>query len=616
MNSSPPEGSHPMASPHALKRSIPLLAVLCLILIGGLGAFGWSYAQINSERLLPGITIAGTPVGKQLPKTAEKLVETQLNQQFKEGIQVQLDNHPVSLGNPKGLITYDVSRAVKEAGLLGHTGPFVHRLLAPLKGRLFGYEIAIHAEINETELAKRVTSSLGDKLAPPKDAELIVQPSATSSEIALFITPEKTGVTINIQTLKEKLETQTNTGSNQPILLTAQTHTAQITKTDLEPLIPAVERWLSKSDFTLQTEDAQWAIKNTDIASWITVNTSTIPLSIQLDPILVKNNLRIRAKDFLQPVKNGLIQVDASSTVIAFEEPIQGIDIDTSKTIENILSGWEHNSSTINLVLTKVSPNILGDGARLGIEEVIGVGRSNFSGSPSNRRRNIALGAKKVHQTLLAPGDEFSMLKTLGEIDGEHGWLPELVIKGNKTTPEFGGGLCQVGTTMFRAALASGLPITARQNHSYRVRYYEPAGTDATIYDPAPDFKFKNDTANSLLITTSIKGDEMAFTVWGKKDGRLAEQTTPRIYNIVPPPPKKVVETLDLPPGKEKCTETAHAGADAEFTYTVTYPDGNIAKQTFKSHYKPWQAVCLKGVTELTQPASSVDETGVNNPNL
>jgi hypothetical protein len=191
-----------------------------------LGAFGWSYAQINSERLLPGITIAGTPVGRQLPKTAEKLVETQLNQQFKEGIQVQLDNHQVSLGKPKGLITYDVSHAVKEANLLGHTGPLVHRLLAPLKGQLFGYEIAIHAEINETELAKRVTSSLGDKLAPPKDAELIVQPSATSSEIALFITPEKTGVTINIQTLKEKLETQTNTGSNQPILLTAETHTA------------------------------------------------------------------------------------------------------------------------------------------------------------------------------------------------------------------------------------------------------------------------------------------------------------------------------------------------------------------------------------------------------
>ena len=68
--------------------------------------------------------------------------------------------------------------------------------------------------------------------------------------------------------------------------------------------------------------------------------------------------------------------------------------------------------------------------------------------------------------------------------------------------PEYGGGLCQIGTTVFRAAVNSGLPITERRPHAYRVVYYEPAGFDATIYDPRPDLRFINDTENYILIQT------------------------------------------------------------------------------------------------------------------
>ena len=83
----------------------------------------------------------------------------------------------------------------------------------------------------------------------------------------------------------------------------------------------------------------------------------------------------------------------------------------------------------------------------------------------------------------------------------EAGYLPELVIKGDEIKPEIAGGLCQVGTTMFRAAMNSGLKITERQNHSLVVSYYNDLsngnpGTDATIYDPHPDFRFLNDTGN------------------------------------------------------------------------------------------------------------------------
>jgi len=221
---------------------------------------------------------------------------------------------------------------------------------------------------------------------------------------------------------------------------------------------------------------------------------------------------------------------------------------------------------------------------QFGIKEIIGVGKSNFAGSPTNRVLNIKKATyERVNGTLVAPGEEFSMLKNLGPIDGKNGWLPELVIKGNKTTPEYGGGLCQIGTTMFRGAVDSGLQVTERRNHSYRVSYYEPAGTDATIYEPSPDFKFKNDTDKYILINAYIQGTEVVFEMWGTKDGRKVTQTKPRIYNIVAAPPTKLIETEDLAPGKKKCTESAHAGADAEFSTTIEYADGRTREETFTS---------------------------------
>lgn len=190
----------------------------------------------------------------------------------------------------------------------------------------------------------------------------------------------------------------------------------------------------------------------------------------------------------------------------------------------------------------------------------------------------------------------------------ETGYKPELVIKGSRTIPEYGGGLCQVSTTLFRTVLATGLPVTERANHAYRVPYYEPpVGMDATIYGPKPDFRFVNDTGHHLLLRTRIEGDELIYELWGTNDGRAAQTSEPEVYNFVSPPPAKTVETTDLSPGKKKCTERAHTGADAKFTYTVTRADGTKDERIFKSHYRPWQAVCLIGVKPQAEPRPEVE---------
>lgn len=604
----------PSSRPHG--RYLPFFGIVAAVLVVSLFMVGWSIAQTRGDRLVSGIQAFDMPLGGFTRMEAKQILTTRLQERWNEGLTLRTeDGRTFTVPSVSSFVQYDVNGAVETAYQVGRQGSWTQRWLAPLVARLQGYTLVIPAQIDRAKLDEILRRSLGETLTPARDARLLVEATDTASSVR--IEADTPGQEVDLAAFTKALQQAAEETTNQPVPLRLTPLTPNIKTADIEPLVGIAQTWLEHTPFTLLTEDTRLDIKRPDLAPWIQVTTHTQPISLTLDAPTLEQTLRERVSSFVKPAQDGRIEVNAEGKAIAFEAPQEGVDIDGQKTVESIFSAWEAGSSTAPLAFRRITPQILGDGERLGIREVVGVGRSNFSGSPTNRRKNIALGAKRVNMTLVPPGEEFSMIKTLGTIDGANGWLPELVIKGNKTTPEFGGGLCQVGTTMFRAALASGMPITERRNHSYRVRYYEPAGTDATIYDPSPDFKFKNDTAHWLLVTTRIQGDNLEFTVWGTKDGRTVEQTKPRVFNIVAAPSKKIIETLELKPGEEKCTEKEHAGADAQFDYTVTYPDGNVVKKTFFSRYRPWQAVCLRGVETLSQPADqSVDETGVNNPNL
>lgn len=211
-----------------------------------------------------------------------------------------------------------------------------------------------------------------------------------------------------------------------------------------------------------------------------------------------------------------------SSRAAEFTPPQDGLKLDAYQSTQRALRALEAKSASVELVVYDTSPKTsLADLNNLGINKLIAQGVSNFSGSPKNRRHNIAVGVEKFKGIIIPQGEEFSFNKFLGEVDGEHGFLPELVIKKDGTVPEFGGGLCQVSSTAFRAAMKAGLPITQRKNHAYAVQYYSPQGTDATIYPGSVDLKFINNTPGAVLIWPYIKDkNTLIFDFYGSKDGR------------------------------------------------------------------------------------------------
>lgn len=201
---------------------------------------------------------------------------------------------------------------------------------------------------------------------------------------------------------------------------------------------------------------------------------------------------------------------------------------------------------------------------RLGIKEFISGGVSDFTGSSRNRLANIDAGLRQLRGTLIEPGQVFSFGEALGDITAANGFKPEIVIKADGLKPELGGGICQVSSTLFRAVMQSGMPITQRKNHAFSVSHYLPAGTDATIYTPVTDLKFINDTPAHILIWPYYASKTtLVFDLYGSRDGR----------NVV----------VDEPVQWDK---QANGALKASWSRHVS-KNGNMRDDTFKSNYLP-----------------------------
>lgn len=280
---------------------------------------------------------------------------------------------------------------------------------------------------------------------------------------------------------------------------------------------------------------------------------------------------------------------------------IKKLESEITKKLPLLLSIDKRMTIPINLPVETVSPKVSVDQVNdKGITELIGSGTSSYKGSIPNRAFNIGHAANKITGVLVAPGEEFSFAKTVGDISKLTGYKEAYVISGGRTVLGDGGGVCQVSTTLFRALVNAGLPITERNPHAYRVSYYEQdagPGFDAAVYVPSVDLKFKNDTKNYLLIQAIIIPEEqrLTFEIYGTNDGRKVTVSNPVILSTSPAPEPLYQDDPELPNGTVKQVDFAAPGARVYFTRKVEKDGKILYEDTFTSNYRPWQAVYLRG---------------------
>lgn len=323
----------------------------------------------------------------------------------------------------------------------------------------------------------------------------------------------------------------------------------------------------------------------------------------------IEDYINYIAATYNREPEDALFKVEVNR-VTAFKIQKNGIEVNAEGAKEELnialsrLNTADKEPITIEIGKTIVEPEVtLASINDFGIVENIGEGRSDYSGSATGRIHNIKLAASRINGTLIPRGQTFSFNKTVGDISASTGYKSAYIIKGGETILGDGGGVCQVSTTLFRAAIESGLPIVERRQHAYRVKYYEndrKAGFDATVFSPTVDLKFTNDTHAHVLIQTGFVDSKnlLIFTFYGKKDDRQIEISDSTVWDVRPPPEPLYKDDPTLPKGRTKQIDFAAYGAKAKFHYRVV-KDGKIAiDRDFYSAFRPWQAVYLVGTAE------------------
>ncbi len=300
---------------------------------------------------------------------------------------------------------------------------------------------------------------------------------------------------------------------------------------------------------------------------------------------------------------NVIIRRNASGSVV-----FDGVGLTGQKTLlaeaaALTAQALDTNLTTIVLPVEVTQPTIDVQDTSLremGIKEVVMVGESVFSGSPVNRRHNIAVGLAKFNGHIIPKDSIFSFVEILGPVNATTGYRRELVIQGDTTLPDYGGGLCQVSSTAYRGPWEYGLPIVQRKNHSYAVNYYSPQGTDATIYPPNVDMKFKNDTPGALLIQTlSDDKDRAYFIYYGTHDDRESEVFGPYIFDRrYAPREEKTVYTLEIPPGEKRKAGERHDGMKVLWYRSVAYEGQEPTMESFFSAYEARPFTWQIGITQ------------------
>jgi vancomycin resistance protein YoaR len=564
------------------KNLVWFLAIVLLMTLAGYGGFRLAYRSL----IFPNVAIAGIKVGGMDKMTAFKLTEKYFETNPNKVI-LRMDGKEIdNLNDIK--VERDFTWAVTQAYGIGRNGNLMTQVAEQIKTILSPRDILLPTSYDANELSGYV-----DQLSEDNNVKA-VWPKLISKNGTVSIVSGSDGIEINKEILSSNITRAWGLPDKQMLEVPV---TRVITKEDkevTEKAVAALNKW-GDSKLKLKYGDFE-----TELSSEEMIGIFGLSGEVVNEDVL--GNILARVQPLMETEPRDAVFSFENDRVKQFKPETVGVKIDQpnlEKKLAEVLLTADSKELEIPVILTQ--PKIkTGEVNNLGIKELIGEGKSAFGHSIAGRVFNVNLAASRINGALVAPGEEFSFNQTVGDISKASGYQQAYIISAGKTVLGDGGGVCQVSTTVFRAALNAGLPITERKAHAYRVGYYEQdskPGIDATVYNPTADLKFTNDTGNYILIQTIVdtKNLTMKVDIYGTKDGRTASISEPKISSQTPPPATMYVDDPTLPLGQTKQIDWSAWGANVSFNYKVTKNEQTVFEKTFYSNYQSWQAIYLRG---------------------
>lgn len=573
------------------------LALFLLVLVLGLPiSLALAFWLAFYGRIFPKISVCQISLAGEVPPLAqEKLTRLILSQPLTIQLKYQERTFELNLSSLK----YSPQETTQKAFGFGRNsfGGLDFKELVSLWRK--GENLNLIYQLDQNELNTQIASVAAQVNLPAIDPQIKI--SQKDFQKTVWVENGEKGLEVDLPQLRQKINEFLACPSKEAVLsLPVKIVSSEVTEDMLTQTQKRAEAFLNKQ-ITLQLDQQSWVVNDEELLSFLA-----------FDGGFKKSKIREFVDNFAPNVdrepENALFQF-ANNRVEEFKPSQDGISLQKEELIDKLIESLMILESTqknqeIALPVVRIPAKITtADVNNLGIKEIVGQGSSIYKGSDANRIHNLSLASLRLNGILIAPGEEFSFLKALGKVSTATGYKQAYIIKEGRTILGDGGGVCQVSTTLFRAALNTGLPITERQSHAYRVSYYEQdlgPGFDATVFDPSPDLKFINNTPSYLLLQTQIDktNQKLIFSFYGTSDGRKVTLSKVKIWDQTPPPPDLYQDDPTLPQGTIKQIERKIWGAKTSFNYKVVRNGEVLTEQTFYSNYRPWQAVYLRGTKQ------------------
>ena len=559
--------------------TVLLFLLLSEIVIGGI-------KLVYLHKNYPRVVVANTPVGNLTQPETQNL----LSQRFviPEKIYLEYNGQIIDLSTADFNLKYDPVQTSHSALAVGRKANFFQNI----SDLFVSVSIPLSYQFDQQLLSEqivRLEKSLG---LSPREATIVVNRGK------IVIQNGTDGLEINQAELINQLSIMLENGHLTTIKANTLSVSNKLTPQELEVAQKRGTTLIGKNAL-FYVDDVEVKLTDSDLVALIDpaggLNQTTLIQTVKQiaqevnrepqNPIFVMENDKVSE---FAPSKDGLT-VD--------EKKLATIVADIEQKLENNLLTTYSTAIPVERTFSEYNT---GDVNNLGIKELIGKGNSDFKGSIASRIHNVGLSASKFQGIIVKPGETMSFNKILGDVSALTGYQQAYIIKDGATILGDGGGVCQVSSTMFRAALNAGLPILERQAHAYRVYYYEQnsqPGLDATVYDPSPDLKIKNNTAYHVLIQTKMDAKKLHLTIeiYGTNDGRKATISKSTISDRTDPLPDIYVDDPTLPTGVVKQIDHQAAGAKITFDYQVEKDGQVIYQKKFISVYQPWANKFLRG---------------------
>ncbi len=562
-------------------RAAFLAAALTLLLVGGLFAFRDAYG----DRVYPGVAIGDVPVGGLGRDAARALVEQRAAALADQTLSFAHGDRTWTATLAELGVSVDVDGSLAAAHRLGREGTALDRLRSTLDLAQSDRAVPLSVWLDLQTLGgwlDRVDAEFGPA---PRDASLLVKGTTVAVE------PEVEGADVDREAARQRVIAAIQGGGSAVEPLPVAVRVPALRVADLEQARARVAAALAEPVEVVHG-NRRWTVPPAEIGRFVVqavdpAKSGAEAATVGLDrPALAAWLVgRFAAEIDREPV-NAEIGWNEGPVVLAAAEDGRKLDAEAfAREVEAAFFGGERS---IEIPVTVVKPAVDGKNLdALGITTLLARGDSNYEGGTPDRDANVEVGATLLNGTLVPPRGEFSFNHAIGEITVDKGFVESTVVEGERVGRDIGGGICQVSTTVFRAALLAGLPITEWWPHNYRILTYEHdgwgPGFDASILQPegdpfgGSDFRFENPSDSWLLVESWTDGVHVIVNIYGPDLG-YDVQFSETVFGGPYPHGQPDIEVVNpaLPAGTVSQTEWPLDSSEATFVRDVYGPDGKL----------------------------------------